>query len=358
MKKIRYISIATFCLAALLLLASCSGSISPIDSSKEDMQVVGTLAGRDVYYEELRYLVMRTKADLEVKYGEGIWDSEESASKYAEELSALVYENIISDYYAVYAMANDYYVGGGEVMITESAIKDAVQAGVDATAEECVEIYGGSLKKAYKKGLAETFMTDRLFRFYLATEECATELFYILANDLEVIGGDEKYYRDYLESDDFIRTNHVFLKVNDTSSKTEWQEKRELADEVRKRIVDAGENAYYELITCIGKYSASLTNTTLHGNYFTYLTSDCGDEYEDAAFDLDINEVSEVVETENGFYVIMRLPTEADYIEANYDSFVDDILGSEFNREIKKYAKKLEFKLNDYGKSLDLTKIK
>ena len=115
--------------------------------------------------------------------------------------------NIVSDYYGVQAMADYYYVGGGAaLMMNEDPILDAVQETVELVVDEC-----GSVKK-YKEMLASQYLTDHLFRFYNAAEECATELFYILVQDLGVIESSDDYIDAYFESDDFIRTNHIFLE--------------------------------------------------------------------------------------------------------------------------------------------------
>jgi parvulin-like peptidyl-prolyl isomerase len=97
--------------------------------------------------------------------------------------------------------------------------------------------------------------------------------------------------------------------------------------------------------------------TTTHGKYFARYTSDYGDDYELAAFDLRVNELSNVVETSDGYYIILRLELEEDYIKQNYDDFKDDVLGSEFNKILASYKSNLEFTLNDYGKSINILEI-
>jgi hypothetical protein len=40
-----------------------------------------------------------------------------------------------------------------------------------------------------------------------------------------------------------------------------------------------------------------------------------------------------------------------------YDTFKDDVLGSEFNKILASYKAELEFSLNDYGKSINILEI-
>jgi hypothetical protein len=241
-------------------------------------------------------------------------------------------------------MADYYYVGGGaELMMNEKPILNAVQENVELVVDEC-----GGFKK-YKEMLASQYLTDNLFRFYSAAEECATELFYILVRDLGVVESSDEYISEYFKSDDFIRTNHIFL-----SGVTE--ENLEKAKALQSQL-EASDNKELEMIMLKGIHCADYTMTTTHGKYFARYTSDYGEDYELAAFDLRINEVSDVVESSDGYYIILRLEPEADYINQNFDTFKDDVLGSEFNKILASYKAELEFSLNDYGKSINILEI-
>jgi hypothetical protein len=243
-------------------------------------------------------------------------------------------------------MADYYYVGGGAAgMMKEEPILNAVQETVELAVDEA-----GS-KNKYKKMLAEQYLTDSLFRFYCSLEECATELFYILSQDLGIIDGGEEHINEYIDSGKFIRTNHIFIKGA-------TEENYELAKTLHAQLSECDrDKREFELIILKGQYCSDYTITTRHGKYFARYTSDYGNEYELAAFDLGINQLSKVIETSEGYYIILRLEPEADYIKANYDDFKDDILGSEFNKIIASYKSELEFKLNDYGKSINILEI-
>jgi hypothetical protein len=324
------------------LLTSCG--VKPIKSTEEEAAIVGAVGKYEVRYEELRYLVLNFKEDMAKKYGEDIWTDPAKAESYKDELWSLVSEKMVSDYYAVQAMADYYYVGGGaELMMNEKPILNAVQENVELVVDEC-----GGFKK-YKEMLASQYLTDNLFRFYSAAEECATELFYILVRDLGVVESSDEYISEYFKSDDFIRTNHIFL-----SGVTE--ENLEKAKALQSQL-EASDNKELEMIMLKGIHCADYTMTTTHGKYFARYTSDYGEDYELAAFDLRINEVSDVVESSDGYYIILRLEPEADYINQNYDTFKDDVLGSEFNKILASYKAELEFSLNDYGKSINILEI-
>jgi hypothetical protein len=328
---------------AITLPALISCALTPIEPTEAELAVVGKIGNYDVHYDELRFLTINFKAELEKKYGEGIWNAPETAAKYKDELKELVYDSILSDYYAVLALADDYYVGGSSAMLNEEEILKAVQKDVEATAEE----QGGNGK--YKTWLSDNAFSDRLYRFYLASDYCAKELFFILVSDLGIIPDDDKSITEYMHSDKFLRTNHVY--ISDTS-----EEGLALAEKLRAELA-ASDDPATDIILMKGKHCDDWTMTTTHGKYFARYSSDLPEEYELAAFELDEGEVSKVVTTDNGYYVILRLEVEDAYLNAKFDDFKDDILGSEFNKILNEYMEKMEFIPNEYGASLDLVAI-
>ena len=334
-------------LLALIVLFSCMFSgcaAEPIESTEEEAAVVGTIGKFEVRYEELRYLVLNYKNEMATLYGEDIWDTAESAESYKAELWEKVSNNIVSDYYAVMAMADDYFYGGGSsAMMSDPAIVDAVQETVELAVDEC-----GSFAK-YKKMLKEQYLTDHLFRFYNTAEECATELFYILERDLGIIDSSDEHIEEYMNSGKFIRTNHIFLKGL-------TEENRALAEKLYTQLNES-ENKELEMIMLKGVHCADYTMTTTHGKYFARYTSDYGEEYEIAAFDLGINSLSEIVETVDGYYIILRLEVEEDWMSKNFEDFKNDIMGSEFNQMLAEYKEGLTFELNDFGKTLNILEI-
>jgi len=349
-KKKSIIVKAVMCLCAICMLCSCDVNIKPISLTEEEAKEVGTVGSYTITFDELRYVTLNCKADMIAQYGEDIFTDEAKKTEYSEKLRERVYEILASDYYALKAMADEYYLGGSEAMFNETEIVEKVSSVVNETAEGC----GG--KKEYLATLKENFMTDRLFRFYTTCNECATELIYILKNDLGLIANTTEKINELLFSDKFIRTNHVFI-----SGRSE--ESLALANQVRDQLL-ASAKPEYDIIYLKGKYDADFTLTTTHGKYFGRYNTDYGDAYEEAAFALPVGGISEVVEGTDGssdyiqgYFVILRLEPEKDYITANSEDFGDDIIGSEFNVMLNEFKKKLTFTPNEYCQALDLLSI-
>ena len=339
---------AALCALMLFPVAGCTVNIKPISSTEEELTVVGTVGGQDVYYEELRYVVLNTKEDMKLMYGDTIWDTEESAASYLEELTTRVKQGLENDYHAIYAMADYYYVSKGEGMFAESAIQSAVTDSINELAEEC----GG--KKDYIASLEENHLTDHLIRYYYTATECATELLYILMDDLgEVLSSDEEI-EELMHSDSFIRTNHIFL-----SGLTE--ENAAKAEEIRQELLSSTDLEYEIWFVKTTEKDADTSITTTHGAYFAWGTSDYGNAYEKAALSLKVGEVSEVVRSVStdylGYFVIVRLPVEDDWLTANYDDYSEDIILSQFNVILQEFQDELEFTFNEYGSGIDLLQI-
>ena len=333
-----------FAVFSALALSSCGSGIKPKERTEEESRIMGTCSGQTVYYDEVRWCVLNTKNEMAEEYGSSIWDGPDVSDIYREELSERVRERICNDYHAVYAMADQYYLGGGAAMFSEEKIADAVTAAVNKTAEEA----GG--KSQYFKGLEEAYLTDALFRFCLTAEECASELMYILQRDLGLIASTQKEFQDFMHSDAFARTNHVYLKgLNADNFK--------LAESIRDQL-HSSTDPENEIILLKSRYDADFTMTTTHGAYFARFTSNYGDSYEKAAFALKPGEISDVVKGKEGYYVIIRLPVEDSWLMTNYEDFCNDIIGSQFNVKLAEVKAGLSFEGNEAFKSLDLTKIK
>lgn len=71
-------------LALVIFMASFAGCSAsrPIKSTDEELAVVGQVGGFDVLYEELRYVTINYKKQLESEYGEGIWENDATAEVY------------------------------------------------------------------------------------------------------------------------------------------------------------------------------------------------------------------------------------------------------------------------------------
>lgn len=325
-------------LAALCLLcaslASC-GKARAIKGTREELTPVGTVAGHEVLYEELRYLTLKYREAMAQTYGETIWDTAESREKYRAELEKAVLDNITSNY-AVLALCDEV-----QIKHTEEAIEKAVQEYVQSTVDEL----GGM--KAYREQMAAEFLTDHFFRFSLAVSFCETELLYVYTDDLGLIERDESKIYDLIMGGDFARTLHIYIENN---AGEDIEANRAKAQDIRRQI-DEG----VAFNTLIGRHSEDFYMTTTNGYYFTH--GEMIREYEEAAFALEIGEISDVVETSSGFYIIQRLEPQTEYVMANLSTLVDQYQYAMLYNMIDEKQAELSLDWNDYGQTLDLTTL-
>ena len=326
-----------YCRVVILLLlaislAACSGGISPIKGDKTDLNVVANVSDIPVYLEEVEYLAHNYKLDIEKKYGEGIWDSAESSEEYRAELE----QNILSGMLECASF----------VSLCEKYGVDIDDKDTEKYVKEFINTFAGELggKEEYIKQLEENGLTDHHLRYLMAIDASKEELRIALCRE-GVIDDSDETARAFIESDQFIRTLHIYIQNDEGEDVSENRKKAEKA----LAELEGGE----KLTRLIGRYGEYDGMTTTDGYYF--MRGEYEKVYEDASFALAENEYSGIVEGETGFYIIARLPKEAEYIEKNFESLKDRYLYENFEELIAAEAEKAELVFTDYGKTVDIT---
>lgn len=327
-----------FLFTLLLVTALLSGcGYRRTTASADDLRAVGTVGSFTVTYDELYCLAMTYRSVLEAEYGEGIFDSEASRDRYREELTDLVYENITANY-AVFELAK-------EIGYEESDVEDIV----DEYLDEVVDSLGGM--HAYRTMLHEAYMTDHLARRnYAATvlrgNVLQSYIYYLGLIEMDA----EKICTEILESDGYLRTRHIaFFKDNGKSD----AENRKALEGVLAELESGAD--FNDLVKKYGEDTAQ----TSDGYYF--MKGEMQPAYEKAAFDLEIDETSGIVETEDGFYLIRRLEKQKEYVFLNcygegaplYDAYQQYT----FLSMVDEKQSELTFTPNGFGSSLDLTAL-
>ncbi len=316
------------CIALTLILESAVGcaSVKRIKSTSEENKIVGSCAGYDVRYEELRHLAYIHTEEMKAEYGEDVFAN----SAYEAELFSRV-EASLCEHYAILDICED-----AGVKRSDKQTKNEVQGDVEA-----VVLGLGSLD-AYKEYLAETRMTDALYRLYTAIVSCQYRYYDEVAfGELE-----KEAYDAVLANEEFVHTMSIFVR-NDAGEDVE--DNRKQAEFVRAEVLGGK-----SLESFIGtKYNQDMSNCEY---YFPRGYMD--DAYESVAFSLEVGEVGEVVETDEGFYVIQRLATDKGYMESHLETLIDMYIVGKMNLAFEAHAKTLSFERNEYGKSLNLLELK
>ena len=324
-------------LALALLVCSLSSC------AKKDRRVVGTVGAYEVYYEELRWLTMQYKDIMASAYGEDIWKSSDTAEQYRAELESRVYSSIVSNYVILTLCDDDMLKLNGQKLIDINSSE--VQTIVDNYINSTIDELGGTSE--YNKNLKENYLTDSLYRFINGVDVCESILFNYYCS-LSIIDDSDEAAIDYIY-DNFIRTVHIYIQNNEGDN---VEDNRRLAEALKIKL-----NNGEDMIQLISKYSEDQYTASKDGRYFT--KGQYSDDYENVAFALELNEISEVIETSSGFYIIQRLPMEDEYIGAHFTTELkDQYLLAVFDKAMNERKTNLTFVPNELGKSIDLVKMK
>lgn len=321
--KSKRILIVALLLIALLVLSACS--TGAIKSTEEEARVVGTCGEHEIRYEELRYLTMRYKADLAAKYGENVFADASTGEAYEEELWTLVSAALRDSYATVDLCA------ARDIKTTDKVTKQEVQEYVD----EAVEYCGG--KDGYVEYLSSNFMTDTVFRFNTALLSCQYRYYDLLAAEL-----DKEAYDAVMAGEGFIRTVSIFVQNDEGESVAE---NRKMA----QTVVDAVRKG-----ASVEDYIGTKYNQDTSSCDYYFMRGYFIEEYENAAFALEVGEVSDVVETAEGFYVIQRMAPDEGYFADNVDTLKAMYISCRMNGDAAQIAESLSITWNEYGKSLAL----
>lgn len=333
MKKTLRIAAAVLAIVMLLTAAvSCRSK-----QEKQEQRVVGTCGGFEVLYEELRYVTLTYKEMFESTYGEGIWDTPESAEKYRAELEETVMAMLRNNYAVLAACA--YY------MPDATLDNDTIQKAVDREVEDARAEYGGDAE--FEKAMEEMHMTEHFLRFCIGVAELENELKFVLTDDLGIIESEEDAFAAWLDEGNCVYVQHVFIR-NDEGD--EPSANLELAQEVRRMLIQG---------TDIGEIINSSVNedTTNTAPYF--LVRDVyTQELEDAALSLhEDGAVSRVADSGEGYYVFQRIPYEKSLLTKQIPELLYSWQWARVEDLVNGYKEDLKVELNEYGKSLDLLTI-
>ena len=335
--------------AAILLL--CTLFICTFDAcaNAKNKKVIGTSGEYEIPYEQLRFITMTYKMDLDAKYGDGneengtIWDDPTTAEQYRAELEKLVWGTMKENYALLAACAN-YHIGRDAFEGKE------IKKAVDQSMKEVLAEY--ATKRDYKNDLKERYATDSLFRFYFAMDEMK----YLLHGAMQKDGAfftDEAAFEEWLTDGNCVYVQHFLLTHE---SDEEKEENRTILEAAREKLI-SGE---WTLTDCINKANDDLSNVSPY-----YLVRNVHkDELVDAALLLEeADDVSEIVEIEGALYVFVRI---AEVASEDANGKFQSTLSLQLTNLLSTYqwaivgdaveaAKEdVQFELNEYGKSIDL----
>ena len=380
--------------AAVAIPIMVANSVRPLPSTKEESRVVGTVGDYEVKYEELRFLTVMHRTSLDRELGKYEELDAEARETYERELEARVMSDITKNY-AVLSLCDQYGIDTDSKDVrseVKNGMKDYVR-----------DSFGGSMKD-YKAWLAANGVTDSVMRFNYKINVLENVLLnYFVENgiDIDYDGRNVNEFIDYvMEGEDWARTIHVFYPESHPYTTEEAKEafiaqqltQGSLSDAAFKDMKDAwkvqlteqadryngkgaeayaketadalslaynDEERYSAIKKEIGKapyVSGFSMDSSVSGIYFTY--GQMGESYEGAAFGLSAYGTSEAIKTEDGYYVIMRLPLEEEDVRDQLDTLLVQYQYAAMKKHVDAKNAALSFTGNEYFESLALTDVK
>ncbi len=326
---------AALLLAAVLLLTLCCSCNA---AKRQEQRVIGTCAGYDVLYEELRYITLTYKELFANTYGEEIWDTPESAEQYRAELEETVFRILLNNY-TVLAACADY-------MPEDSLNSKTLDEAADEKIQEVIDSY--TSKQDYAAAMQRMHMTEHLMRFTFRVALLENELFYVLTDDLGIIEDDLTAFSAWLAEDNVVYVQHIFVS-NDAGD--DPAENLAKIEDVRTQIL----NGDADIEDFVGKkINEDLENTAPY-----FIVRDVyTEEIEEAVFDMERDgAVSEVVQTDDGYYLFQRIEYGKSKLEAQLEDLLYSYQWAHVEQLVETYRADLSMEWNDYGKSLDILTI-
>ena len=318
------IAMITALLIVAVSLSGCGGG---------DSSVVMKLGGIDVRYDVFRFAVLTERAALESKYGaDAVSDATDEIKEELREGTV----NYLRGIYAILSLAAEYGIGPDDPVIVDGANK--------ARAED---VASAGSESEFLASIREAGMNEYVYTFIIKSGLINDELYYAMLNSGAIVS-DEASVRSFLEGDGCVRVKQVLVT---TKNRTD-ERARKIAEEARSLAADGAD--FDELISRYGEDMNMFGST--QGYYL--MRGVMYREFEDAAFALDVGEVSDVVKSLAGYSVIIRLEKDAEYMKNHFDDLSEDYFEAQYSLACEERAGSLELTDSDVFEKTDILSIK
>lgn len=301
--------------------------------------VVAMVDDKEIMLDEVTVYLRELESLFEMQYGPNIWDQADQDGKKVTEL--------------VKEMAVDSAIRG--YIMEQKAAKE----GIELSEEELTEI-DDNVKQYFEYAdpakIEDNNITEDMIKKIFTANKYNQKLMEAEMKDftvdkekvLEDIGEDLNYKKyaviqefGYEGASEQVRARHILISTLDESNNPLPEEEKAKAKEKAEDILakaKAGED-----FAALAKEYSEDPGSKDNGGEYTFTRGRMVDEFEDTAFNLEIGEISDLVETNYGYHIIK--------VEEKTPGTEEDI------QELKDYEKSVEDQMSEYQKQTSFEEI-
>ncbi len=317
--KNRVVRILALCLTCILLLCGCGGTkvVLTAGFGKDEVFIIGD---ETCTLPEIMVYLTNVQDQYEEIYGSRIWEASLDGVSLEENVKETVLARI-AQVKTMYLMAKEY-----EVELTEEE---------ERLVSEAAEDYYGSLNEAEITGMnVSRELLERMYREYALADKVYREL---IADINPEVSDDEARS---------VRIQYIYFATALRNGAGEWihystAEAGKVYEKAREAL-ELARDGEHDFETLAREYSDDETITISFGK------GEMNEVVESTAFNLETDQISDILETETGYYILKCISTlDREETEANKVLIVERQRKETFEKQYDAFAQSLIRNLND-----------
>lgn len=320
MKKFLNAALSLLLLSVLALgLVSC-GAYKPVKSSESDAEAVATLDGGDeVRFELVRALLVSRRKDYDGGDASK-WQGDAGKALLAEALSDAM--ETAAEIYATFAICEENGIDPYGDKINK-LVSDRISIDIDGGFLDGNFIDGYGSKKKYLAALKELGLTDSVNRLLHRWDVCLSLLYEKMIENFNdganIITRED--VREFYESDDCARISWVHISIDLSKDDSMYYGK---ANRARAALLEC--NTYAKMSAIVAQNTLNLSYDQIDNGFCLSANGGIGSgdrKICETAAELDHLEISEIIETDLGLYILIGLNKSASYFDDHYEEIHD-----------------------------------
>lgn len=309
--------------------------------------VVMTINGEAVTWSDYFFWLYSTCYQLEVYYAAEDWSQvvSEDGSTFQDYAKA-----------AVEAYATQYWVVEQKTQELGVVFNEDDFAAIEAAKAADLESVSGGDEEDFAKQKQLMFLSDDLYDRLMSIGQYSGRFF----DDNFGENGSELPEADaisYAEDNGYMHVKHILVLVDSDAEEDEKAEKLAQANELLSQLkaVPASElEAKFDEL--MNEYSEDPGLVSYPDGYY-FTTGEMYQEFEDASVALSENELSEPVESQSGYHIILRLPLRADDVFSNGYTLRYAAASELYANMLNEWYENAVIEYTELGESLDLNEL-